>query len=36
MISFMFWGLKVPLMIMLNGLAIAMVLFMFKELFYNN
>lgn len=36
MISFMFWGLKVPIMILLNGAAIALVLFMFKELLYND
>ena len=28
----MFWGIKVPIIILFNGLAIATVIFMFKEL----
>lgn len=35
MISFMFWGIKLPLIIMINGVAIAMVCFAFKELFFD-
>lgn len=32
MTSFMFWGIKLPAIILVNGFAIATVIFLFKEL----